>query len=369
MKVLILGNCDYGLYKFRKELIQRFLKEKYEVVISTPYGECIPLLEKMGCRYISLDYDRAGKNLLAEWSLLVGYRRILKKGKYDVVLLYTIKPVLYAGLLCRIRKVPYIANITGLSPAVTESSILKRICFFLYRRVLPYAGRVFFQNKENLRLFQQNRASGKNWVLVPGSGINLQEHCYEPYQEDKVIQILFVGRIVRLKGIGELLEAIEELYQKRLDVAFGFVGECDEAYLDRIEKMVREGKLVYYGFCAHPHEYMKKAQALILPSYGEGMSNVLLEASACGRPVLASNVAGCREIVQEGVTGFLFQPHSAKSIVEAVKKLRDLTKEEREQMGIAGRKYVEKHFSRDIVICKYMEETERIRRGKMGEAE
>lgn len=359
-RVLLIGNSDVGLYKFRCELIRRLLDENYKVFISTPYGEFIPILEKMGCVYIEIEFNRAGKNPLDELKLLTAYHRFIKKSCCDVVLLYTIKPTLYAGVVCWKLGIPYIANITGLSPVLLEAKFLKNICFSLYRFVLKRANMVFFQNQSNMDLFAEKNVISDRIKLIPGSGVNLQEHKYENYMEDGKLRILYVGRIVKIKGIDELLEAIGILNSKYNDLIFEMVGDCDSAYQEKIEKLHNEKQLIYYGVRMNPHEYMKKAQAVIMPSYSEGMSNVLLEASACGRPILASNVQGCREIVIENVTGFSFESHSVNGIVKAVEKFRNLSKEQREQMGIEGRKHVENNFSREIVVNAYMKEIENI---------
>lgn len=359
-RILLIGNNATGLYKFRNELIQKLLAENYEIFISTPYNDYIPLLEKMGCTYIKLEYNASGKNPLQELKLIRSYYQRIKQCRCDIALLYTIKPTLYAGLACRKLDIPYIANITGLSPILSEPGFLKNICFFLYRFVLKHADMVFFQNQSNMNLFVKMKAVSSRIKLIPGSGVNLKEHNYEHYKEDGKLRILYVGRIVKVKGIDELLEAIEILSERYHDLIFEMVGSCDNAYQTKIENLHHKKQIIYYGSRMNPREYMKDAQAVIMPSYGEGMSNVLLEASACGRPVLASNVQGCREIVIDDVTGFRFEPHNANSIVEAVEKFRSLSKEQREQMGIEARKHVENNFSREIVVNAYMDEIEKI---------
>lgn len=355
-KILLLENNDLGLYKRRRELIQQLLDKKYKVFISTPYGEYIPLLENMGCSYIEIEYNRAGKNPLKELQLLSAYHRLIRKGNFDMVLLYTIKPTLYAGLICRIKKIPYLTNITGLSAIVTDTKILKHFCFILYRLVLKHSNMVFFQNKSNLELFVKKGIVTHNGKLIPGSGVNLKEHTYETYIEEETLRILYVGRIAKVKGMDEWIDAMELLNEQYNDLIFEIVGECDKPYQEKIQHLHEQKKLIYYGVSPTPHEYMKRTHAVIMPSYGEGMSNVLLEAAACGRPILASDVPGCREIVIDGVTGFRFEPHSVNSILDAIKKFRKLSKEQRKQMGTMGREHVVKHFSREIVIDEYMKE-------------
>lgn len=359
-KILILGNNDVGLYKFRRELMDALVQQGHEVSFSVPHGDTVPLIEQIGCKYLPLDYERKGKNPIQELQVVKRYARMIQKKKFDVVLLYTIKPTLYAGIICRMKGIPYIANITGLSPALGSSKLLQRLCFFVYRRVLPHAQMVYFQNKENMRLFMERKTLRKGHAqLIPGSGVNLQEYAYQEYQDSEQMRILYIGRITKVKGIDDWLDAIEILSQDGEDYIFDFVGDCDEEYKERIERLHAQGKVVYHGVAPSSIEYMRDAQAVIMPSYGEGMSNVLLEASATGRPILASNVCGCREIVREGKTGFLFEPHDANSIVEAVRRLKGLSFEERRKMGILGRKYVENHFSRDIIVNSYLEQINR----------
>lgn len=358
--VLLIGNDDQGLYKFRRELIAELLNNGYSVDISTPYGPYIPMLQDCGCNFIPLEFNRRGKNPLGELRLLIKYGKLIKKKKYCVVLLYTIKPTLYGGLICRIRRIPYIANVTGLSPALAGSELLKRLCFIVYRSALKRVNVLYFQNKQNLEVFKENRVTAQKVKLIPGSGVNLQEHKYEEYTEGEEIKILYVGRITKVKGMDEWLRAISILNEKKKNLVFEFIGECFEPYKEEIERLHSEKKIIYYGKSKNPHEYMKNAQAVIMPSYGEGMSNVLLEASACGRPILASAVPGCKEILVDGVTGIEFQPHSVESILEAVDRFLCLTREQRRQMGLNGREHVEKYFSRDIVVEEYMKEIKKI---------
>ena len=357
-KVLLLGNYDEGMYRFRKELICRLVNDGYDVCVATPAGEYGTKLEHLQCQFKAIDFDRSGKKVTAEIGLLKTYFSFLKSRKFDVVLLFTIKPTLYAGFACRLLNIPYIVNITGLSPAITESKWLRKACYFAYRRVLPFAKTVFFQNEENMNLFRKENLIKNNEKLLPGSGINLEEFNYIPYSESNRLLLLYIGRITKVKGIDELLKAIRIIKRSHESVDFEILGKCDEEYKDVLQTMQKEGLLFYRGAVDDVHPYLKMCQAVLLPSYGEGMSNVLLEASASGRPVLASDVAGCREIVQDGVSGILFQSHSAEAIVEAITKFICLSVKEREKMGIYAREYVAGKFSRQIVVENYIREIE-----------
>lgn len=168
MKVLILANNDIGLYNFRKELIEKLIELKYEVYVSLPYGDRVNDLINMGCEYIETDVDRRGTNPIKDFKLFNKYRKILKDVKPDVVLTYTIKPNIYGGIACRIKKVPYICNITGLGTATENKSIVQKIILSLYRIALKKVKCCFVQNEENLQFLKKNKfTSEEKYQLIP----------------------------------------------------------------------------------------------------------------------------------------------------------------------------------------------------------
>ncbi len=361
--MLILGNSDLGIYKFRKELIQALIDDGNEVTLSLPYGDYISLLEKTGCIFHKTLIDRRGMNPYKDIQLLLQYNRLIREIKPDVVLTYTIKPNIYGGIICRWHHVRYIANVTGLGTAVEKGGFLSEILLFLYKAGLKSAWQVFFQNESNRNFFIEKKLVRKD-KLIPGSGVNLKEHCYEDYPaESEEIHFLYVGRIMRDKGVKELLDGIEELKKNYPNLYFSLAGGYDEEdFRGRIEKLVERDIVKYWGEQKDIHSLIKTCHALILPSYHEGLSNVLLEAAACGRPVLATNVPGCRETFEDGVSGIGFQPRSSEMLVAAVKKFLDLPYEEKRRMGKRGREKIEKEFDRQIVINAYMEEIKDCRR-------
>lgn len=357
MKILVLTNHDAGLYKFRKELLQAMLNKGYKVFLSLPEGEYIPSLKEMGCTFCRTTLDRRGMNPFKDMHLLLHYIRLVRKIKPDVVLTYTIKPNIYGGIVCRISHTKYIANVTGLGTAIENKGVLAKILLYLYKTGLKGASQVFFQNESN-RMFFQRKGLIKRSRLIPGSGVNLEEHCYEEYPEESgETRILYVGRIMKDKGVGELLAGAEQLKKNHPNIRFDMAGDYDEeSFRDRIEKMEKRGIVRYLGQQTDIHSIMKEQHAVILPSYHEGLSNVLLEAAACGRPVLATDVSGCRETFEDGISGIGFQPKSSEALVRAVEKFIDLPYDMKRQMGIHGREKVESEFDRRNVIHAYMQE-------------
>ncbi|MDE5909986.1 MAG: glycosyltransferase family 4 protein [Lachnospiraceae bacterium] len=364
MKILILCNYANGLYLFRKEVLTAFLEKGYETAVSVPPDENCGKIENLGVRLIPTAFERRGNNPIHDGRLFLRYLRLLKKEKPDVVLTYTIKPNLYGGLACRLRRVPYLINVTGLGTAMEHSGMLGRILFLFYRIATRKAACVFFQNEANRKSMLDKKAvQGKN-RLLPGSGVNLKEHPFVPYpSEDKGIVFLAVIRIMKDKGIEEYLEVAEKITSENTEARFYLVGEYEEEtrahYEPRIEALAAKGVIRYFGHIDNVPEVMAKSHIIVHPSYHEGLSNVLLEAAACGRLVVASDVPGCRETLCEGKTGFLFQPKDTESLLSAIRTSLSLTQQQRAQMGALGRQYVERTFDRQKVIGAYLEEIQK----------
>lgn len=361
MNILILSNSDVGLYQFRKEVIDGLLLDQHCVYIATPGGERVIDLMKMGCTFYQVNINRRGMNPLEDIKLIKTYASILRKCKPDVVLTYTIKPNIYGGFVCKLKKRPCIANITGLGTAIENGGWKAQLVLFLYKLALKDASCVFFQNKSNENYFKKKKINIKNEKLLPGSGVNLNYHKYETYPlSNSVCTFLFAGRIMKNKGIDELLTAFEEISQRYTNVKCIIVGSFEENYKEKIEKLDKKGVVKYVGFVKDIRPYLKECWAVIQPSYHEGMSNVLLEAAATGRPVLASRIPGCKETFEENITGIGFNAQDAYSLIHAIEKFINLTYEEKKRMGIEGRKKVEREFDRTIVVNEYKKEISKI---------
>lgn len=364
MRVLILTNNDMGLYKFRRELILELIKSN-EVYISLPYGKYVDLLVEDGCRYTDVEFSRRGKNPFDDMMLLLKYLKMIKSINPDVVLTYTIKPNVYGGFACRLLKKPYIANVTGLGTTIENGGMLSLLTTAMYKVGLKRACCVFFQNSENKKFFQSKGITGRKSFLLPGSGVNTDTNCYEEYPNyEGIFNFLFIGRIMTDKGINELLEASKEL-SKKYNLQIGIVGACDEDYEQLINEDEKKGFIKWYGLQDDVHPFIKRCHCVVLPSYHEGMANVLLEASSTGRPVIASNIPGCKEIVEDGCTGFLCESKSTYSLMQGMEKIINLSQEERKLMGVRAREKVMEEFDRKKVINAYLEEINCIRIGNV----
>ena len=352
MKILIAINHSYMLWQMRRELIERLL-DFGEVVISTPFVGHEHDFEDMGCRCVEAVFDRHGTDPAQELRLLGYYRKLIDQERPDLVITYSIKPNIYCGLVCRARGISYYVNITGLG-TVFRRKILAPAVAVLYRTAIRGAKGVFFENDSNAELFVRRRIiPARRVTKLSGAGVNLTQYAPLPYpSEENGIHFLYLGRIMTDKGVGEFLDAAEKLWAELGDrVIFDIAGFYDgDSFRERIEKLAAKGVVVFHGFQYDPRVCYAFAHCVVLPSYHEGMSNVLLEAAACTRALITSDIPGCREAVEEGVTGLLVQPENSESLYNAMKRFLSLSPAQREQMGRLGREKMEREFDRSAVV-------------------
>ena len=355
-KVLFLVNHDIVIYNFRKELVQELINSGYKVYISSPYGERIDFLKKMGCIYREVKINRHGKNPCAEWKLLRYYNTLLKEIQPDIILTFTIKPTIYGSIAARKNRIPCIVTITGLGMALERKGILQKGLLYAYRWCLKNVSCVFFQNKSNLEFFEKHNLYHGMKKLLPGSGVNLSEYTYEAYPDypEENTKFLFVGRVMKDKGVDEYLEAAKRVKQIYPKVEFGMAGFIDGKYADILREACRQRTIRYYGVQTDIKPFYKAASAVVLPSYHEGMANVLLEAAAMGRPVIASNIPGCRETFDEGVSGLGFEVKSTEDLSAKLLQFIKIPLEIKTLMGKRGREKMTKDFDRNLVVKKYM---------------
>lgn len=354
-RILFLVNHDVVIYNFRLELVERLLEDGHQVIISSPNGERIGDLIKLGCEYHEIQIARHGMNPLKEIKLIFTYKKLLDSVKPDIVFSYTIKPNIYGAIACRSKKIPCVANITGLGTAVENGGIIQKITILLYKYAFTKVKRVFFQNAENMRFFTDYKIALGKHELLPGSGVSLERFSPIEYPCTDKIKFAFISRIMREKGIEQYLKAAKYIKLKYPEVEFHICGFCEQDYEERLKELSDEGIIIYHGMLRDIKPVLQDIQCIILPSYHEGMSNVLLESAACGRPVLASNVPGCRETFDEGVSGIGFEPKNTDSLCEAIEKFIALPYDAKAEMGRAGRRKMEREFDRNIVIRKYMD--------------
>ena len=361
-KILVLVNRDFVLYNFRLELVQRLLEDGEDVYICLPDGPKVTIMKEMGCKHIPISIDGRGTNPLKDAKLLRSYYKIFKEVKPDVILTYTTKVCIYAGIVAGWMKIPCLMNVSGLGTAIEQEGPLQPIMLALYRAAAKHARCVFFQNTENQEFFKKHKLYKGNQVLIPGSGVNLTRWSVKEYPNDtNGVEFLFMARIIKEKGIEEYVKMAEVIKQEYPTAVFHVLGSCDGNYQEYLDKYVSTGTIVYHGEVQDTAPYIEKAHCTIHPSYyPEGISNVLLESAASGRPVITTDRSGCRETLEDGVTGYMIQQKNTEELIKAVRKFMQLDNDTRKQMGLAGRRKVEAEFDRNIVVDAYIKEVENL---------
>ena len=349
-RILILTNHSFMLWQFRRELIAAMLETGMAVTIGVPFGEHIDDFRALGCRLIDIPVDRRGINPVRDLRLFRQYLQLLRQERPDMVVTYSIKPNIYGGFACRLLKIPCCVNITGLGTAFQKPGICQ-IVTVMYRTALKRAKAVFFENAGNAAFFRDRHiTTPAQQVLLSGAGINLQHYALQPYPENDPIRFLYLGRVMKEKGIDELFAAVKMLRDDGCNIKLDLVGFFEDSYKEQVDALCRLGIATFHGFQTDPRPYYAAADCVVLPSYHEGMSNVLLEAAATGRVLITSDIPGCREAVEEGITGFTCPPRDTRHLYEAMKKILELPRETRMKMGLAGRARMEAIFDKRTVV-------------------
>ncbi|WP_010648182.1 glycosyltransferase family 4 protein [Oceanobacillus massiliensis] len=316
-KVLILVNHDVVIYNFRKELVVRLIEDGYKVYISSPFGERIDELVKIGCEFIETKIERHGLNVLQELKLIQTYKQIIKHVNPNVVLSYTIKPNIYGAIAASNLNKPIIANITGLGTAVENKGLMQRITVTLYKFAFRKAHTVFFQNQENQQFFIDKKIAIGKHKLIPGSGVNLEHFSPLEYPYVDTLEFIFISRIMKEKGIDQYIEAAKYIREKYPNTKFHILGFCEGDYEDELRRLEREEIIIYHGMQRDIRNFLKNTHCSVHPTYyPEGMSNVLLESAASARPIITTNRSGCREIVDDGINGYLIKKKIVKILLK-----------------------------------------------------
>lgn len=358
-KILLLSPKDNNFYNFRSELILKLHELGHEVVLVCPYGKKIDYFTQRGCRFVDLQMDRRGTSILNDLKLTLAYYRLLRQEKPDVVLTYTTKPSIYGGFVCGLLKIPYIVNNAGL---METTGLFDKFMKLLYWAGFRKAACMMFQNSQERDVMEGVLRHKVPYRDIPGSGVNLNAFPFQEYpEEEQTVTFNYVARIVKIKGIDELLECAKRIKADHANARFVLYGDYDDdEYHARVAELEKEGIVEYGGVQMDMKPAITAAHAVIHPSYYEGMTNVVLEHSAMGRPCLGSNVPGVMAGIEDGKTGFIFRVKDVDSMVETVKKFIALPHSEKAEMGRAARGKMEHQFAREIVTNIYLEEIDAI---------
>ena len=361
-KLLFISNKDNNFYNFRSEKILKLRELGHEIVLLCPYGKKIDYFTDRGCRFIGLAIDRRGTNPFADLVLTNNYVKILKKEKPDVVLTYTTKSSVYGGIACRLTKTPYIVNNAGLIESSNYSWYVGYVLDMLYKIGFGGAACMMYQNHQERDYVNRLLKNKIHYRDIPGSGVNLKDFVFKPYPEnDSQIIFNYVARVVKIKGIDEYLECAKVIKEKYPHTEFRIFGDFDDdAYREIITGLEKQGIVKYMGIQMNMRPFIEECHAAIHPSYYEGMTNVVLEHSASGRPCIGSDISGVYESIEDGETGYICKVRNSESLIDAVEHFINLPYKEKVAMGKAAREKMEREFDRNIVTNIYIEEINRI---------
>ena len=360
-RVLIVSNYGWTLFNFRRRLIAQLQAEGWQVHAQTEFDGYQDKLGISTENVLALDIDRKGINPLRDMRTVLSIVNAVRGVKADVCLLFTIKPIVYGGLACRLARVPYIANVTGLGTAFIGGRWLRRVAVLLYKIGLRAASRVFFQNKTDMDLFiREHMVRSDQAALLPGSGVDLDRFIASAYPDHDGITFLLIGRMLRDKGVQEFADATQIVKNVHPRARFQLLGPMDpinRTAIGRatIDRWVEHGIVQYLGESDDVRPYIAQADCVVLPSYREGAPRSLLEAAAMARPVIATDAVGCRDVVDDRLTGLLCKIGDARDLASKMLAMASLSREERARMGSRGRQKMEQEFDERIVLRRYVE--------------
>ncbi len=363
--VALLTNNDDDIYCFRKELIEEIIDAGYGMLISCPDGEKFELMRHLEYLYDDPVIDRRGTNIIADLKLFLHYFSLFRSNKPSVVLTYTAKPNVYAGLAAWLLRIPVISNVTGFGSVLNESGLKQKLIMSLFKFSFRRSACVMFQNSTNMKLAEETGMVKGEHRLIPGSGVNPERYPLAPYPEggngkegEKVV-FNYIGRILHDKGVDDYIEAAKRIKAEYPNTEFnmlGFIEPTEMHYADLLKELEEKGIVKYRGSQKDIKPFVAASHATIHPStYGEGMSNVLLESASSGRPVISTDNPGCMETFVDGKTGLLYHGGDVDALCFQIRKFLSLPNAERKIMGEKGREYIKANFSRKIVTDAYLE--------------
>jgi len=366
-RTMIVANTSWYLYNFRLGLIKMLTKKGYEVTILAPHDEASQKLQDAGCFFVDLAIDNRGLNPLAELQLKNRLISIYEETDPDLIIHYTIKPVIYGSMAAGKLGIPFINNITGLGTAFIKKNWVTWLVKLLYRSSQKKTSYVFFQNGEDQKLFQKEKLIPETvpQEVIPGTGIDIEKFSAEPYSVTNSVTFLLISRLIWDKGVGEFVEAARKIKSQYNDSHFqllGFLDVKNRTAISRrqVEEWEAEGVIEYLGEKEDVRPYIEKVGCVVLPSYREGLPRTLLEAASMGRPIIATDVTGCREVVDHGVNGYLCKARDANDLAGKMKDMLELPTNERREMGLKGREKIEQHFDEKIIVGKIVNRIESV---------
>jgi len=362
MKIAIVLNTSWNIYNFRRGLIKALLNEGHKVIAIAPKDKYTSKLIELGCEHEEVKMDSRGANPIKDIALTIELYRIYKRQQPDVILHYTIKPNIYGTFAATLLKLPVINNVCGLGTAFLNKNIVSRVAIFMYKLAFKFPKLVFFQNTDDKEFFLKSKIiKNTKSDILPGSGIDLG--VFVPQKKSYIkapFTFLLISRLIHDKGIVEYIEAIKILKSKGIDAKFQLLGKLDTYHSRGIEKdlvdqWIEQDILEYLGSADDVRPFINNSDCVVLPSYREGTPRSLLEAASSGKPIVATDVAGCNNIVNHNVNGFLCELKNPKDLANKMEEMFNQDEASLKTMGDASRDIAVSRFSETIVIDKYID--------------
>lgn len=360
MRVAIVINTSWNIYNFRLNFVKTLLEQGHEVHTIAPADEYTSQLTAIGCIHHNIYMDSRGANPIKDFALMVELTTLYMKVNPEVVLHYTIKPNVYGSMAAALAGIPSINNVCGLGTVFLKDGLVSKIAKLLYKISFRFPKKVFFQNPDDLQLFLDKRILKKEKTdLLPGSGIDLRHFVPEAFKRNNVFTFLAVSRLIYDKGILEYIDAIRLLKAKGVKARFQLLGAEDPQHKRGIpaadvQQWIDEGLIEYLGKTDDVRPYLSAADCVVLPSYREGSPRSLMEAAAMGKPIVATNVPGCNQVVIGGLNGLLCSSHNAEDLADKMLHMTKLSDPVLQMMGECGRRKMELEFSDSIIANKYL---------------
>ena len=364
MHIMMTVNAAWNIWNFRRALVVALLADGHRVTVLAPPDDSVSDLKQLGCGFMSLEMSVKGLNPLQDLKLMQRTKRIFRNERPDIVLSYTIKNNIFGAMAARACAIPFIPNVTGLGTAFLSGGLLQRVAEGLYRRAFGPLPVVFFQNDDDLQLFVTRRlVQPQQARRLPGSGIGLTHFAASdlPPQEPTGAQpptFLMIARLLRDKGVLEFVEAARQVKAQWPEARFqllGAIGSENRTAInaDTVRGWQEEGIIEHLGTADDVRPFIRAAHCVVLPSYREGAPRTLIEAAAMARPLIATDVAGCRSIVDDGVSGLLCEVRNAESLAAACLQFLAMPHAAKAAMGRAGRDKMERQFDEAIIVEAY----------------
>lgn len=361
MKIAVVLNTSWNIYNFRLNLIKALFREGHEVVAVAPKDEYTPKLIELGCEYEEVKMDSRGANPIKDFALTIELYRIYKRVKPDIILHYTIKPNIFGTIAASRLNIPAINNVCGLGTAFLKDNLVSKIAISLYRFAFRFPKLVYFQNNDDKQFFIDSAIIDESKIdILPGSGIDLTKFVPSSIEKnEKPFTFLLISRLIHDKGIVEYINAIKLLKSRGINARFELLGQIDEDHMRGIPKKlvdewIEKGVVDYLGTTDDVRPFINNSDCIVLPSYREGTPKSLLEAASSAKPIVATNVPGCNNIVENDVNGLLCNLMDSEDLADKMEVMYNSDVPTRKSMGEAGRKIVEDRFDEKIVIDKYL---------------